>query len=118
MTTTEQALAYRDQLISSLSSSTATTTTTTTTPPVEFLMSLYLHPTLTVDEIGRAARAGIRNVKSYPRGVTTNSDSGIESYQLYYHLFRAMEQHDMILNLHGEIPSDPAKVCPHSTGGR
>jgi dihydroorotase len=46
-------------------------------------------------------------VKSYPRGVTTNSDGGIESYETYYPVFKAMEEEDMVLNLHGEIPSDP-----------
>ena len=51
-----------------------------------------------------------KGVKSYPRGVTTNSDSGIESYETYYPVFEAMEQVDMVLNLHGEIPSDHSKV--------
>lgn len=51
-------------------------------------------------------------VKSYPRGVTTNSEGGIESYETYYPVFEAMEQVDMVLNLHGEIPSDTAtNIC-------
>ena len=45
-------------------------------------------------------------VKSYPRGVTTNSDGGIESYESYYPVFEAMQEVGMVLNLHGEIPSD------------
>lgn len=49
-------------------------------------------------------------MKSYPRGVTTNSDGGIESYTAYYHIFTAMEEEDMVLNLHGEIPSNSATV--------
>lgn len=49
-------------------------------------------------------------MKSYPRGVTTNSDSGIESYTAYYEVFKAMEEVDMVLNLHGEIPSDAEEV--------
>lgn len=44
-------------------------------------------------------------VKSYPRGVTTNSDGGIESYETYYPVFAEMERQDMVLNLHGEVPS-------------
>ena len=44
-------------------------------------------------------------VKSYPRGVTTNSDSGIESYEAYYPIFEAMQEVNMVLNLHGEAPS-------------
>lgn len=49
-------------------------------------------------------------VKSYPRGVTTNSEGGIESYTAYYDVFEAMEKEGMVLNLHGEIPSDPGSV--------
>jgi dihydroorotase len=49
-------------------------------------------------------------VKSYPKGVTTNSDGGIESYDAYYPVFEAMEHVDMVLNLHGEVPSDASAV--------
>jgi dihydroorotase len=73
-------------------------------------MTLYLSPELTPDEIRKAKAAGITGVKSYPRGVTTNSDGGIESYELYYPVFAAMEEADMVLNLHGEVPSDAANV--------
>ncbi|KAF8314750.1 Dihydroorotase [Clavulina sp. PMI_390] len=75
-------------------------------PSVEYLMTLYLSPELTPDEVRKAKKAGITGVKSYPRGVTTNSDGGIESYEVYYPVFKAMEEEDMVLNLHGEIPSD------------
>ncbi|KAK0206736.1 Dihydroorotase [Desarmillaria ectypa] len=78
-------------------------------PHVEYLMTLYLSPKLTPDEIRKAKKAGIVGVKSYPRGVTTNSDGGIESYEIYYPIFEVMQDVDMVLNLHGEIPSDPAK---------
>lgn len=79
-------------------------------PSVTYLMTLYLSPDLTPDEIRKAAKAGIVGVKSYPRGVTTNSDSGIESYEMYYPVFEAMQEVDMVLNLHGEVPSDPTTV--------
>jgi len=52
----------------------------------------------------------LTGVKSYPRGVTTNSDGGIESYEVYYPVFEAMQDVDMVLNLHGEVPSDPTTV--------
>jgi dihydroorotase len=55
----------------------------------------------------RLIRAG---VKSYPRGVTTNSSAGIEDYGVYYPVFKAMEEEGLVLNLHGEVPSDPEKV--------
>ena len=97
ITSTEQALAYKDKLEK-------------LEPNVTFLMSLYLNPNLTPEEIRKAKAAGIVGVKSYPRGVTTNSDSGIESYTVYYPVFKTMEEVGMILNLHGEIPSDTEQV--------
>ncbi|TYJ53169.1 dihydroorotase, homodimeric type [Cryptococcus floricola] len=78
-------------------------------PSVEWLMTLYLHPEVTPEEIRKAAKAGIKGVKSYPRGVTTNSNSGIEDYGVYYPVFKAMEEEGMVLNLHGEVPSDAEK---------
>lgn len=79
-------------------------------PGTDFWMTLYLHPSLTPAEIEKAAKSGIvKGVKSYPRGVTTNSDGGIESYEAYYPVFRAMEAHGLVLNLHGEVPSDPER---------
>ncbi|MCJ1274697.1 hypothetical protein MMC21_002495 [Puttea exsequens] len=74
-------------------------------PNVDFLMSLYLHESMTVETIIEAKRAGITGVKSYPAGVTTNSSSGVMDYAFYYPIFKQMEQEDMVLNLHGECPS-------------
>ena len=76
-------------------------------------MTLYLHPDLKAEHIHAAAATGkIIGVKSYPRGVTTNSDSGIESYTAYYEVFEAMQQCNLVLMLHGEIPSDAdANTC-------
>jgi dihydroorotase len=96
-------------------------------PDVQYLMTLYLSPELTPDEIRKAKEAGIVGtfsslsgtedvlnhligVKSYPRGVTTNSEGGIESYEAYYPVFEAMQEVDMVLNLHGEVHSDAAAV--------
>ncbi|CCO26580.1 dihydroorotase [Rhizoctonia solani AG-1 IB] len=93
ITSTEQALAYKQKLEA-------------IDPQTEYMMTLYLSPELTPDEINKAKAAGIAGVKSYPRGVTTNSDSGIESYDVYYPVFEAMQEVDMVLNLHGEIPSE------------
>jgi dihydroorotase len=99
ITTTEQALAYKAELES-------------IEPRVKYLMTLYLTPELTPQEIRKAAAAGIVGVKSYPRGVTTNSESGVESYELYYPVFEAMQECGMVLNLHGEVPSDASKgIC-------
>jgi len=91
ITTVERALDYKKQLEQFA-------------PDVTFLMSLYLHPSITPDVIRGAKAAGIRGVKSYPAGVTTNSASGVVDYAQFYPVFRAMEEEDLILNLHGEAP--------------
>jgi len=94
ITTADMALAYKAELEA-------------IDPETEYLMTLYLSPELNPEEIRKAKEAGIVGVKSYPRGVTTNSEGGIESYEAYYPVFEAMEEVGMVLNLHGEVPSDP-----------
>ena len=41
------------------------------------------------------------------QGVTTNSASGITSFDEFFPVFAAMEKHGLVLNLHGEVPSNP-----------
>ena len=36
--------------------------------------------------------------------MTTNSDSGVTSFDDFDPVFAAMERNDMVLNLHGEVP--------------
>lgn len=74
-------------------------------PKVKFLMSLYLHETVTPETIIEAKKRGITGVKSYPAGVTTNSSSGVVDYSQFYPVFAEMERQGLILNLHGECPS-------------
>ncbi|KAK9469066.1 hypothetical protein V1512DRAFT_234320 [Lipomyces arxii] len=72
---------------------------------VTYVMTLYLSTAITPEVIHEAAKAGITGVKCYPAGVTTNSDYGVNSYVPYYPTFAAMEEENMVLNLHGECPS-------------
>ncbi|KAF3055993.1 putative dihydroorotase [Daldinia childiae] len=90
LTTVEQVLDYQSKLQA-------------IAPDVKFLMSLFLHPSVTPDVIAQAAAAGITGVKMYPQGVTTNSESGVSNLESFYATFAAMEQHDLVLNLHGEV---------------
>ncbi|KAI0602803.1 hypothetical protein F4775DRAFT_157240 [Biscogniauxia sp. FL1348] len=90
LTSVEKVLEYRTQLQA-------------ITKDVNFLMSLYLHPSVTPDVIAQAAAAGIAGVKLYPQGVTTNSESGVSNIEAFYDTFSAMEKHDMVLNIHGEV---------------
>ncbi|GAA5950884.1 hypothetical protein JCM3765_004619 [Sporobolomyces pararoseus] len=77
-------------------------------PELEILPSMYLSSTLTPSLIKEAKEKGIVGIKSYPRGVTTNSEGGVgmEGYSVYDEIFREMEKQDLVLNLHGEVPSD------------
>ena len=97
--TTEQALAYRDEL-------------RRLDERVEFLMTLYLTADLTPAELSRAARAGLAGVKYYPPGVTTHSEHGVADLAARADLLAAMEAEGLVLELHGEVPSRPAdNVC-------
>ena len=100
ITTVEAALAYKSRLQA-------------IEPDVTFLMTLYLHPSLTPEMIASAARAGIAGVKAYPAGVTTNSSAGVVDWKTFYPVFGALEQHNLVLNLHGEVPTPkPSDQAP------
>ena len=72
-------------------------------PKVRFLMSLYLHPDVKVDQIKLAADTNIVfGVKLYPAGMTTNSQHGVRDIRQYYPVFAAMQEVGLVLNLHGE----------------
>ncbi|QSZ31768.1 hypothetical protein DSL72_001337 [Monilinia vaccinii-corymbosi] len=93
ITTVSAALAYKERLQA-------------IDPTVKYLMTLYLHESITPETVREAKKAGIVGIKSYPAGVTTNSSSGVLSYEPFYPIFAAMQDEGLILNLHGECPSD------------
>lgn len=78
-------------------------------PYINYLMTLYLHEKISPAVVREAKAQGITGIKSYPAGVTTNSSSGVISYEPFYPVFEAMESCGMVLNLHGECPSEHAK---------
>merc|ERR1711988_1074337 len=79
---------------------------------VEYFMVLYLHDGLTPDELRAAKEAGLVGVKSYPKGLTTNSEAGVEGYEEFFPVFAAMEEVGLVLELHGEVPSSDAdNIC-------
>lgn len=76
-------------------------------PKTTFLMSFYLSHDLTPELIAEAAKGGyVQGVKCYPAGVTTNSKYGVDpnNFSAFYPVFSAMEEHGLILNIHGEKP--------------
>lgn len=74
-------------------------------PNIDYKMLYFLCPELTMEDLEKAAASGyVQGVKSYPKGVTTNSSAGVESYKTYYPLFEKMDQLGLSLHLHGEVP--------------
>jgi dihydroorotase len=66
-------------------------------------MSLYLHSSITPGVIDEAAAAGIAGVKVSQGVTTTNSSAGVTDCTNFFPVFAAMEKHDLVLNLHGEV---------------
>src|SRR5580765_1463503 len=98
VTTTQQALHYRDRILGELA------------PDSTFdpLMTLYLTDDTPVEEIARAKLSGrVHGVKLYPAGATTNSDAGVTRISRCFHTLEKMEELGMPLLIHGES-TDPA----------
>jgi dihydroorotase len=99
VTTTEQALAYRDRIMSALGR--AGVAADRFTP----LMTLYLTDNTPADEIRRAHASGmVHAVKLYPAGATTNSDAGVtDLLGRCKPALEAMQEVGMPLLVHGEV---------------
>ena len=94
ITTTAQALAYRDRILAALPSGMT----------FEPLMTLYLTNSTTPDEIRRAKDSGlVHAVKLYPAGATTNSDAGVTDLRACYPTLEAMQTCGMPFLVHGEV---------------
>jgi dihydroorotase len=96
VTTTAQALAYRDRILAALPAGS----------DFHPLMTLYLTDNLPPDEIVRAKAAGIVAVKLYPAGATTNSDAGVTDLRKAARTLEAMQREGLPLLVHGEV-TDP-----------
>jgi dihydroorotase len=97
ITTSQQALAYRERIVAAVPQGAA----------FEPLMTLYLTDSLAPDEVLRAQSAGVVAVKLYPAGATTNSDAGVTDMRKTYLTLEAMQRCGMPLLVHGEV-TDPA----------
>ena len=103
VTTTEQALAYRDRILQALRK--AGGNPDAFTP----LMTLYLTDNTSAEEIRIAHASGqVYAVKLYPAGATTNSDAGVtDLLGKCTKALEALEKCGMPLLVHGEV-TDPA----------
>ncbi|MBR9923555.1 MAG: dihydroorotase [Gammaproteobacteria bacterium] len=94
ITTTAQAIAYRQRILAALPEGSA----------FEPLMTLYLTDTTPPEEIERAAESGIvKAVKLYPAGATTNSASGVTDIAHCDDTIAMLASVGMPLLVHGEV---------------
>jgi dihydroorotase len=93
VTTTEQALEYKQHVLKSLP----------VNSKLEPLMTLYLTDKTSADEIRKAAAAGIVGCKYYPAGATTNSDFGVTDVKNCYPALEEMRKQNMMLCIHSEV---------------
>ncbi len=97
ITTTSQALAYRERILAAL-------------PPgscFKPLMTLYLTENTTAEEIIRARQSGhVHAVKLYPAGATTHSDAGVRDITDVQAVLETMAEQSVPLLVHGEV-TDP-----------
>lgn len=96
--TVEQAYLYRDRIVKALPKE----------MPFSPFMSLYLTDKTSSDEILRAAKMTKQTIaaKLYPAGATTNSDAGVTDMTKISGALEAMEEHDLVLCIHGELLHD------------
>lgn len=89
-----QAAEYRNRILGALE------------PELSFdpLMVLYLTDSTSADTVAEAKQSGIvQAFKWYPAGATTNSDSGVTSLEKIYPALEAMQKHNIVLAVHGEV---------------
>lgn len=102
VTTTAMALAYRERILAALPAEQRGT--------FEPMMTLYLTEQTPPEEIKLAAESGVRAVKLYPAGATTNSASGVRDVSKLTATLQAMATHGMPLLVHGEMPEDDVDI--------
>lgn len=97
VTTTEQALAYRQRILAALPAG----------AKFEPLMTLYLTERTEPAEVERAKASGIvHGFKLYPAGATTHSEAGVTDIRRVDSVLARMAELGMILQVHGEV-TDP-----------
>lgn len=93
ITTVSMALTYKDEILALCEKE-------------SFLpiMSLYFQEDFDEELLKSAFSAGIKIIKLYPKGVTTNSQSGIDTIftKKTQRVFKIMQDIGMILSIHGE----------------
>lgn len=69
------------------------------------LMTFKIMPGMSPDTVGELKKAGVLAGKLYPEGATTNSEDGVADVKAIYPVLELMQQHDIVLSIHGEVPA-------------
>lgn len=94
LTRVDQALAYRRRILEAIPAETG----------FEPYLSLYLTATTPRSEVVSAANCPeVLGFKLYPAGATTHSEAGVSKLETIYPILEAMERHDLVLQIHGEV---------------
>ena len=94
VTTTAQAVEYRQRILAALPAGSN----------FQPLMTLYLTDNTQAEEIRTAKQSGsVHAVKLYPAGATTNSDAGVTDIRKTYAALEEMQRCGMPLLVHGEV---------------
>jgi len=106
VTTVAAAAAYRDRIKAAVPAGLA----------FEPLMTLYLTDATSPAEIRKAKDSGfVVGAKLYPAGATTHSDAGVTAIEKIYPALAAMEESDLVLQVHGEVTDAAADVFDRET---
>lgn len=94
LTSVEGVLDYRSQILACL----------TKEDDFSPYMSIYINECLSIEELQLAkASSFILGAKLYPAGATTHSEQGVRSIRGLYSHFEAMQELDLVLQIHGEV---------------
>ncbi len=92
--TADDVVTYRTAIIDSLGAGAAFTP----------LMTFKVSPDTSASSIKALKTHGAIAGKLYPEGVTTNSEGGVTDFKALYPVYEAMQEENLVLCLHGEMP--------------
>ena len=101
VTTCNDALAYRERILSALPSD----------HHFQPLMTLYLTDNSSIKDIKQASTSDyLFAAKLYPAGATTNSDAGVTDLKRIYKVLETMQEYQFPLLIHGEATGNTVDI--------
>jgi len=76
-----------------------------TKKPFQPIMTIQGMESTTPEMVYKAWKLGVKAMKVYPKGMTSNSEWGVQDYRRLFPAFQAAREVGMIVLFHGEAPS-------------